>query len=103
MSLARSTTALWWVVMWLAMLKLMVWMTMLWCWAMWPCHAVMTTTRRALTTYSMLWLWCTNKGVMSRRHIDSDIHLAWATLLCAINIVCHRTAHCHRREHKAQN
>ena len=68
-----------------------------WCWAMWLAGAVVTTSWRARPTLYPVAMHrsCVVVVMVAWRHIDSYIHLAWTTRLCAIKIACHCTADCH--------
>ena len=55
---------------------------------------VVVVARSALVARRLVWAYVAWWAV-ARRHVDMYIHLAWATLHCAIYIVCHCTADCH--------
>ena len=69
-------------------------MVEVWCWAITLASVVVVAWWRTLAAYCAMWVYGVCDTV-AWRHIDSYIHLAWATRLYAINIVCHCTADCH--------
>ena len=108
-----------WTVSWLTVTVIVVWLSVVvawlakvtirlcrsalvvkaWRWAMRLTSVVMvvTTWWRTLTAYLLVWVCrvCRVCMAIARRHIKNYVHLAWATRICAINIVCHCTADCH--------
>ena len=71
-------------------------MVVAWRWAMWSaCVAmVVTTVWRTLTAYLLVWS-CVVVVMVAWWNVNHNINLAWATHICAINIVCHCITDCH--------
>ena len=71
-------------------------MVVAWRWAMWSACAVVSTSWRTCPALNLVVMHRTYVVVMvAWWNVYHNINLAWATRICAINIVCHCTADCH--------
>ena len=72
-------------------------MVVAWRWAMWSACAVVSTSWRTCPTLHLVAMHrsCVVVVMVAWWNVYHNINLAWATRICAINIVCHCTADCH--------
>ena len=72
-------------------------MIVAWCWAMWSVCTVVSTSWRTCPALHLVAMHrsCVVVVMVAWWNVYHNINLAWATRICAINIVCHCTADCH--------
>ena len=72
-------------------------MVVAWRWAMWSVCAVVSTSWRTCPALHLVAMHrsCVVVVMVTWWNVYHKINLAWATRICAINIVCHCTADCH--------